>query len=185
MILILPIFGKFQGFEPILTMKFVKFCDKIFTILSTTHNLSKTLLCIKFHPQISVILTVLWQKPCKICTYVCRHQTVNITDIGGWNLMQSSVLERLWVVFYMIKNLTNFTVKFGSKSEICRKLEELKRIFLNNSEVSSYLLGHILLFWKVKMQRLSRKHKKLKISTFRNPLLQFSYYRITVGNYRR
>jgi hypothetical protein len=34
------------------------------------------------------------------------------------------------------------------------KLEELKWNFLNNSEVSSYLLGHILLFWKVTMQTI-------------------------------
>jgi hypothetical protein len=64
--------------------------------------------------------------------------------------MQDSVLETLLVVLYMIKislqNLWNFIVKFGSKAEICWKLEELKQNFLNNSEVSSYLLGHILLF---------------------------------------
>jgi hypothetical protein len=42
----------------------------------------------------------------------------------------------------------NFIVKFGFKAEICWKLEELKRNFSNNSEVSSYLLGHILLFLK-------------------------------------
>jgi Holliday junction resolvase len=52
------------------------------------------------------------------------------------------------------QNLWNFIVKFGSKAEICWKLEELKWIFLNNSEVSSYLLGHILLFWKVTMQTI-------------------------------
>ncbi len=70
--------------------------------------------------------------------------------------MQDSVLETLLVVDYMIKmtaqSLSNFIVKFGSKAEVCSKLEELKWNFLNNSEVSSYLLGHILLFWKVTMQ---------------------------------
>jgi hypothetical protein len=64
--------------------------------------------------------------------------------------MQNSVLEALLVVLYMIKmtaqNFWNFIAKVGSKAEICRKLEELNRDFLNNFQVSSYLLGHILLF---------------------------------------
>ncbi len=59
--------------------------------------------------------------------------------------MQDSVLEMLLVVLYMIKNsiqnFFNFIVKFEFKAEICWKLEILKRNFLNNSEVSSYLLG--------------------------------------------
>ncbi len=64
--------------------------------------------------------------------------------------MQDSVLETLLVVDSKTKmtaqNLWNFIAKFGSKAEICSKLEELKWKFSNNSEVSSYLLGHILLF---------------------------------------
>jgi hypothetical protein len=64
--------------------------------------------------------------------------------------MQDSVLETLLVVDSTIKitvqNLWNFIAKFGSKAEICLKLEELKWNFSNKSEVSSYLLGHILLF---------------------------------------
>ncbi len=52
------------------------------------------------------------------------------------------------------QNLWNFIVKFGSKAEICWKLEELNRDFLNNSQVSSNLLGHILLFWKVTIQTI-------------------------------
>ncbi len=43
--------------------------------------------------------------------------------------MQGGVLEVLLVVLYMIKistqNSLNFTVKFGSKAEICWKFEEL------------------------------------------------------------
>ncbi len=66
-----------------------------------------------------------------------------------------SVLETLWVAHYMIEiwtqNLLNFIVKFGSKAEICWKLEELKCILLNNSEVSSYLLGHLDMWLKVKI----------------------------------
>jgi hypothetical protein len=64
--------------------------------------------------------------------------------------MQDSALETLLVVDSKTKitaqNLLNFIVKFGSKAEICSKLEELKWNFSNNSEVSRYLLGHILLF---------------------------------------
>jgi hypothetical protein len=64
--------------------------------------------------------------------------------------MQDSVLETLLVVDSTNKmtaqNFKNFIVKFGFKAEICRKLEELKWDFSNNSEVSSFLLGHILLF---------------------------------------
>jgi hypothetical protein len=72
--------------------------------------------------------------------------------------MQDSVLETLLVVDYTIKitaqNLWNLIAKFGSKAEICRKLEELKLILFNNTEVSSYLLGHILLFCKATMQNI-------------------------------
>jgi hypothetical protein len=64
--------------------------------------------------------------------------------------MQDSVLETLLVVDSTTKitaqNLWNLIAKFGSKPEICWKLEKLKWHFSNNSEVSSYLLGHILLF---------------------------------------
>jgi hypothetical protein len=74
--------------------------------------------------------------------------------------MQDSVLETLFVVDYMIKisaqNSFNFIVKFDSKAEICWKFEYLKWIFLDNSEVSSYLMGHILLFWKVTMQAFQK-----------------------------
>jgi hypothetical protein len=64
--------------------------------------------------------------------------------------MQDGVLETLLVVDSTTKiaaqNLWNFIVTIGSKAEISWKLEELKQNFLNNSKVSSYLLGHILLF---------------------------------------
>ncbi len=72
--------------------------------------------------------------------------------------MQDSVLETLLVVDSTIEmtaqNLLNFIAKIGSKAEICWKLEELNRDFLNNSEVLSYLMGHILLFWKVTIQTI-------------------------------
>ncbi len=72
--------------------------------------------------------------------------------------MQNSVLESLLVVDYTVKisaqNLSNFTAKFGSKAEICWKFEDPKWNFLNNLEVSTYLLGHILLFWKITIQTI-------------------------------
>jgi hypothetical protein len=72
--------------------------------------------------------------------------------------MQDSVLETSLVVDSTTKttaqNLLNFITKVGSQAEICWNLEELNRNFLNNSKVSSYLLGHILLFWKVTMQTI-------------------------------
>ncbi len=83
-------------------------------------------------------------------SHVFGHSIEDISGLRGWILLQDSVLETLWVPLCMIKNLsqnfTNFIVKFGTKAEISWKLEDLKRIFSNNSEVSSYLLGHILLF---------------------------------------
>jgi hypothetical protein len=54
------------------------------------------------------------------------------------------------------QNFTKLVVKFGSKAEISWKFEELKWILLDNSEVSSNLLGHILLFWKVTMQAFQK-----------------------------
>jgi hypothetical protein len=64
--------------------------------------------------------------------------------------MQDSVLETLLVIDSTTKmtaqNLWILIVKFGPKAEICRKLEELKWNFLNNSKISIYLLGHMLLF---------------------------------------
>ncbi len=47
--------------------------------------------------------------------------------------------------------MLNFIVEFGSKVEIGWKSARyiVHKEFLNNSEASSYLLGHILLFWKV------------------------------------
>jgi hypothetical protein len=78
-----------------------------------------------------------------------------ISSSSGSILIPDSVLKTLLVVDYTIyiwtQNLLNFIAKFGSKAEICWKLKDLKWIFLNNSEVSRNLLGHILLFWKVTM----------------------------------
>ncbi len=77
--------------------------------------------------------------------------------------MQDSVLETLLVVDFTTKmtaqNFWNFIAKFGSKAEIWWKLEELNRDFSNNSEVSSYLLGYILLFWKDTMQAFQKTPK--------------------------
>jgi hypothetical protein len=86
------------------------------------------------------------------------HKIKDISGLRGWILTQDSVLETLLVALFMIKNLSqnfnNFIIKLSSKVEISWKSEHLKWIFSNNSEVSSYLLGHILLFWNVSMQAI-------------------------------
>ncbi len=99
-------------------------------------------------------------------------------------LKQGEIGEDEMMISFDIETLfpANFIVKFGSKAEICWKLEELKWILLNNSEVSSYLFGHILLFWKVAMQTFQKypnseififglsKDQTFKIwTTFMNP----------------
>jgi hypothetical protein len=90
--------------------------------------------------------------------------------------MQDSVLETLLVVDYTIKisaqNFTKLIVKFGSKVEICWKLEELNRIMLNNSEVSRNLLGHILLFWKDTMQAFQKTPNFQWILALKNFLVE-------------
>ncbi len=77
------------------------------------------------------------------------HKIQDIFSLRGW------ILKTLLVALFMIKISSqfswNFIAKFGYKLEISWKLEELKWFLSNNSEVSSYLLGHILLFWKVTM----------------------------------
>ncbi len=76
----------------------------------------------------------------------------SIKDIPGssrWilKLLQDSVLETLLVVDSTIKmtaqNLWNFVVKFGSKAEICWKLEELNRNFFNNSSFKLFVGTYI------------------------------------------
>jgi hypothetical protein len=90
--------------------------------------------------------------------------------------MQDSVLETLWVVDYMIEiwsqNLLNLIVKFGSKVEICWKFKDLKWIFLNNSEVSRNLLGHILPFWKVTMPAFQKTPNFQWIFTLKKNLVE-------------
>ncbi len=93
-------------------------------------------------------------------SHVFWNKIDDISSSSGSILMQDSVLETLLVVDYTIKisaqNLMNFIVKFGTKVEICWKMKDLKWIFLNNSEVSRNLLGHILLFWKNTMQAFQK-----------------------------
>ncbi len=55
-------------------------------------------------------------------SHVFWHKIEDISGFRGWILMKDSVLETLWVVFFMIKfplqSFTNFIAKFGSKVEI-------------------------------------------------------------------
>ncbi len=86
-----------------------------------------------------------------------KHARLSIFFLWSWTILYilCSVLKTISVVLFMIKispqNFTNFNAKFGSKVEIRWKLDESRWFFLYNSKVSSYLLGHILLFWKVMM----------------------------------
>ncbi len=90
--------------------------------------------------------------------------------------MQDSVLETLLIVDYMIEiwtqNLLNLIVKFGTKVKICWKLKDLKWIFSNNSEVSSYLFRHIVLFWKVMMQAFQKTPNFQWITTLKKILVE-------------
>ncbi len=63
-----------------------------------------------------------------------------------------------------VQNFLNFLVKFGNKVEICWKLEELNRDFLNNSEVSSVICWDIYYFSERLRCRLSKKISKLLIN---------------------
>ncbi len=130
-------------------------------------------LFIKIHPLKPEISSILCQKTCEIdwilfyffiqhhfhpISLVFWHKVKDISGLRGWILMNNGILEMLWVVLSIIKNLPqnfwNFIAKFGSKVEIRWKLGKSRWFFLNNSEVSSYLLGHILLFWNVTMQAI-------------------------------
>ncbi len=67
-----------------------------------------------------------------------------VSVVGFW--CKIAFWKRLLFIDYTIKfseqNFANFIVKLGSKAEICWNSEQLSWIFLNNSEVSSYLLWH-------------------------------------------
>jgi hypothetical protein len=61
-------------------------------------------------------------------SYVFWHKIEDIFGLRGWILMNDGILETLWVVLSIVKNSAqsfwNFIAKFGSKVEICWKLEE-------------------------------------------------------------
>ncbi len=159
-------FQQISAFEPNLTMKFIKFCREIFIIIRATHKVSKKVFFIEVHPRIPKISSIECRKTCEIdrnssrekkyrffsISLVSWHKIEDISGLSGWISMKNIFLETLWVALFMIKisrqNFMNFIVKFGSKVEICWK-----------SEVSSYLLGHILLFWKNTIPAIQRTLK--------------------------
>ncbi len=59
-------FQQISALEPILAMKFHKFCAVILVVESTTNNDSKTLSCIKIGPQELKISLIEDQKTCEI-----------------------------------------------------------------------------------------------------------------------
>jgi hypothetical protein len=94
------------------------------------------------------------------------YKIEDISGLRGCILMNDGILETLLVVLSIIKNSAqnfwNFIPKFSSKVEVCWNQVKIslkpRWFFSNNSEVSSNLLGHILLFWKNTMQAF-QKHK--------------------------
>ncbi len=88
---------------------------------------------------------------------ISRVLWYSIEDISG---LRGWILQAFWKpyqLYFINWNFWNFIAKFGFKAEICWKLEESKWNLLNNSEVSSYLLGPKLLFWKVSMQAFQKE----------------------------
>jgi hypothetical protein len=76
--------------------------------------------------------------------------------------MQGSVLERLLVIDSTTKmtaqNFKNFIVKFGSKAEICRKLEEL--IGISRITLKFQVIYWDIYYFSERLRcRLSKKHK--------------------------
>ncbi len=87
---------------------------------------------------------------------VSWHKMEDISGLREWILMNDTFLESLWVALFMIKiSPQNF---FGFRCQIWLQIWNLLKIvrvhkeFSNNSEVASYLLRHILFFWKVMMK---------------------------------
>ncbi len=59
-------FQQISALEPNLTMNFNKLCAEILIIKSTTHNVSKTLSCIKIYPLELKISSIVRPKACEI-----------------------------------------------------------------------------------------------------------------------
>ncbi len=78
-------------------------------------------------------------------------------------MIQDSVLETLLVVLYTIKiwtqNLINFIVKFGSKAEICWKLEVTPNGISRITLKFQVICWDIYYFSETLQCRLSNKHK--------------------------
>ncbi len=109
--------------------------------------------------------------------FLCRWISINFTRFAALN---RRYLWYPWMEFdekYLFGNFMscsyydkNFTTKFYEvHCQIwlqCWNLLKIGRVykeFSNNSEVSSYLLGHILLFWKVTMPAIHNSPKILKV----------------------
>ncbi len=120
----------------------IQFCDKILIIKSTTYNVSKTLSCIKIHLRRPEISPIVCQKTCEIdWNSQCFFIRVNFIGFHTFFDIQSKIspvsVDGFWckIAFWKRNELYFLWPKF-------RNLEEFRWIFSNNSEVSSYLLGH-------------------------------------------
>ncbi len=95
-------------------------------------------------------------------SHVSWHKMEYISGLRGWILMNDTFLETLWVALFMIKispQFFEFRCQIWLQSWNLLIIGRVHQEFSNNSEVSSYLLGHILLFWKVMMQAFQKTQK--------------------------
>jgi hypothetical protein len=90
-----------------------------------------------------------------------RHENIYmkilLECVGDLPHMKKSVIKRIqfWENPFLGTVPTAFKALFVTNSlQRAKQKIESKWVFLNNPEVSSYLLGHILLFWKVSMPNL-------------------------------
>ncbi len=162
-------FQQISTLEPNFATNFVKFSGEIFIIKSTTNNVSKKVFFIKIYPRKPKISWIECQKPVKSTENDDnKWSSMNFVRFRTFLTFNWRYLRVLWIDFdekYLFGNVIscafynkNFTRKFHElhcqiwlQSWNFLKIGRVYKEFSNNFEVSSYLLGHILLFWKVAM----------------------------------
>jgi hypothetical protein len=91
-------------------------------------------------------------------SHVFWHKMEDFFGFREWILMKNIFLETLWVTLWVIKiykvKFAQFHCQIWHQSWNLLKISTVHKEFSNNSEASSYLLGHILLFWKLTMSAI-------------------------------
>ncbi len=181
-------FQQISTLEPNLAVKFVKFYGEIFIIKSATHNVSKNIFLIKIHQRRTKISSVEdrktyeidWNPYFLIYLFYSTSISVYFTRFAALNrrylcspLMDFNEKYIFGNVMSCLFYDKNFTIKFYEfhcqiwlQSWNLLKIGWVYREFSNNSEVSSNLSGHILLFWKVTMHAIQQTPKIQKVSSF-------------------